>query len=169
MKGGFRNSEKFGFKYHTDLFKNEKGERIPIKRPRIEVVFRKYSEKTNPDTNPEFRAFALVDSGSDVCYIPKQIADILKLERNEENKKESIGVGKKIWTYRTKVYLEIVNKGRRIGVDMVEVAFPEKDPEGIELDINILLGRKGLFTNYEITFNDLSGYMLFKHIQKDNR
>jgi hypothetical protein len=165
---GFRDSDKFGFKYHTDLFKNEQGVIIPIKRPRIEVVFRKYSERTDPDTNPEFRAFALVDSGSDVCYLPKQIADILKLERNEENKKESVGVGKKIWTYRTKVYLEILNKGRRIGVDMVEVAFPEQDPEGIELDINILLGRRGLFSNYEITFNDQSQFIGFRRIKKDN-
>ncbi len=93
----------------------------------------------------------------------------MKLESDESNKKESIGVGSKISTYRTKVYLEIVNKGRRIGIDTVEMAFPEKDPEGIELERNILLGRSGLFTNYEITFNDHSQFMLFRRIKKNNR
>lgn len=169
MIGGDRQSDKFAFKYHTDLFKNNEGKVIPVKRPRIEVYLRKYSERADPERNPEFRAFALVDSGADVCHIPRQIASILKLELKEEDKKESIGVSGKFWNYRTKLYLEILNRNRRVGVDMVEVAVPEKDPEGIESDRNILLGRRGLFDNYEITFNDHSQVISFRRIQKNIR
>ena len=167
MTGGDRQSDKFSLKYHTDLFKNVEGKPIPVKRPRIEVIFRKYSERADPDKNPEFRTYALVDSGADICFISRQIANILKLELKEETKKEIIGVGGKFWTYRTKMYLEILNKNRRIGIDMVDVAVPEKDPEGIELERNILLGRHGLFDNYEITFNESSTYMVFRRIHKN--
>ena len=54
-------------------FENDTGKVIPIKRPRIEVVFRKFSEHAVPGTNPEFRTRALVDSGADICFIPKTV------------------------------------------------------------------------------------------------
>jgi len=167
--GGDRLSGKFSIKYHTDWFKDSEGRKVPVKRPRIEVVFRKYSESFDPDTNPEFRTFALVDSGADICYIPRQIADVLKLELKEESKKETVGAGSKFWTYRTKMYLEILYKNRRIGIDMVEVAVPEKDPEGIETERNILLGRRGLFDAYEITFYEPAQVLNFRRIEKNNK
>ncbi len=164
--GGDRQSGKFTFKYHTDMFKNSAGERVPVKRPRIEVYLRRYSEKADPENNPEFRAFALVDSGADICHVPRQIADILKLELDPATRKQSVGAGGKFWTYRTKMYLEILNKGRRVDVTMVDVVVTETDPDGVDPIVNILLGRSGLFDNFEITFNDPGQYLIFKHIQK---
>ena len=70
MLRGSRNSDKLHFKYKAVLVKNEDGKVIPIKRPSIEVIFRKFSEHTDPKTNPEFRTLALVDSGADICFIP---------------------------------------------------------------------------------------------------
>ncbi len=151
------------------MFKNSNGERKPVKRPRIEVYLRKYSETANPETNPEFRAFALVDSGADICHVPRQIANILKLELDPATRKESVGAGGKFWTYRTKMYVEILNKGRRVGIDMVEVVVTETDPVEVETAVNILLGRSGLFDKYEITFNDSAKILSFKHIEKRTR
>jgi len=162
MLRGSRNTNKLHFKYKSDLFKNDNGNVIPVKRPRIEVVFRKFSEHTNPETNPEFRTLALVDSGADICFIPRSIANILKLDIDEATKKESIGAGGKFTTYKTKVFLEIFYKGERIGVDTVDVVFPEKDPPNVEIKRNILIGRKGLFDKYQITFNEKQKTLDFK-------
>ena len=128
------------------------------------MCLKKFSEHVDPKTNPEFRTLALVDSGADVCFIPRSIANILTLELDEETKKESIGAGGKFTTYKTKVYLEIFYKGERIGVDTVDVVFPKADPPGVEIKRNILIGRKGLFSKYQITFNDKQQTLDFKKI-----
>ena len=103
-----------------------------------------------------------MDSGADICFIPRAIANILQLEVDEKSKKNSIGAGGKFTTYRSKMYLEILYKGQRIGIDTVDVAFPERDPIGVELKRNILIGRSGLFTKYQITFNDKQKAIDFK-------
>ena len=106
---------------------------------------------------------ALVDSGADICFIPRAIANILRLEVDEKSKKSSIGAGGKFTTYRSKMYLEILHKGQRVGIGTVDVAFPEHDPDGIEFQKrNILIGRSGLFTKYQITFNDKQKTIDFK-------
>lgn len=164
MVGGDRHADKTQFKYHVDWVEND-GKKQPIHRPRIEIVFRKNAERYDSKTNPEFRTHGLVDSGADICCIPRQIADILQLELKDETKKETIGANGKFWTYRATMHLEIVvDKGIRVPIGMVEVAVPEKDPEGIDLEKNILLGRKGLFTTYEITFNEVSQTVRFVKI-----
>ncbi len=167
MVRGDRFEEKPHYKYKVDSFKDENGVEVSRQRPRIEVVFRNHAERYDPKTNPEFRTYGLVDSGADVCFIPRTIAEILKLELKEESKKESIGAGGKFTTYKTEMYLEIVYKGKRIGIDTVDVMVSEKDPVGIELEKNILIGRKGLFDKYEITFNEPQKVMNFKKIHSD--
>jgi len=168
MVRGFRSSDKMHFSYHVDWIK-EKGKKIPKHRPRIEIVLRKNSEKADLETNPEFRAHGLVDSGADICFLPRVIANILKLDLKEEKKKESVSASGKFWTYRTQMYLEIMDKGRRIGVDMVEVAVNEKDPEDLNPEEGILLGRQGLFENYEIIINEKSRFVKLKRISKSTR
>lgn len=145
--------EKMRFKYRTDFVKNDAGKRIPVPRPRIEVVFRKYPDKYDKDTNPEFRTSGLVDSGADISFMPKQIAQILKLDLDESTKKKSKSASEEFFTYRAKAYLEILYNKQRIGVDMIEVAVPEEDKISGEISHRVLLGRDGLFDKYEITFN----------------
>lgn len=163
---GFRSSDRMHFKYHVDWVK-EGDKQVPKHRPRIEIVLRKFSERYNPKTNPEFRTHGLIDSGADICFIPRKIADLLTLELKEATKKKSTGVNGKFWTYRTKMYLEILDKGRRIGIDTVEVVVPENDPDDIDLEKNILIGRGGLFENYEITFNEMLRFIILKKISKN--
>lgn len=164
---GFRSTDKMHFKYHVDWADNEdKTKKIPVHRPKIEVVLRKFSERYDPKTNPEFRIHALVDSGADICFIPREIATILQLDLDEKTKKETTGANGKFWTFRAKMYLEVVDKGKRIGVDTVEVAVLEKDPDDIEAEKNILIGRRGLFNKYEITFNETYLHINFKKISE---
>jgi len=168
MIRGFRSSDKMHFNYHVDWVKEE-GKKIPIHRPRIEIVLRKFSERYNAKTNPEFRTHGLIDSGADICFLPRTIANVLKLDLKEEKKKEATGANGKFWTYRTKMYLEIMDKGKRIGVDMVKVAVNEKDPKDLNPEEGILLGRQGLFDNYEITINEKSQFVKLKRISKSSR
>jgi len=168
MVRGFRSSDRMHFNYHVDWVE-EKGKKVPKHRPRIEIVLRKFSERYNPKTNPEFRTHGLIDSGADVCFLPRVIANVLKLDLKEEKKKEATGANGKFWTYRTEMYLEIIDKGRRIGVDTVEVAVNEKDPKDLNPEKGILLGRQGLFDNYEITINEKSRFVKLKRISKSAR
>ena len=168
MVGGDRSVDKMKFKYSTDWRLDENQKRIPVRRPRIEVIFRKNSETRDIETNPEFRTHGLVDSGADICLLPRQIADILKVDLSKSKKTETTGAGGKFTTYQTKIYLEIFYRNKSVGVDMVDVSIPEKDPEGIVIEQNVLLGRRQLFKKYEITFNEYEKTILFKKIQKNN-
>lgn len=153
MIGGDRSADKMRFKYRTDFVKDETGKKRPVPRPRIEIVFRKYPDAYDKEKNPEFRTSGLVDSGADISFIPKQIADILQLDRDEKTKKKSKSASEEFYTYRANVYLEVIYKGRRVGIDSVEVAIPEKDKLEGEVEHRVLLGRQGLFDKYEIIFN----------------
>lgn len=165
MTLGSRHHDKMKFKYHTEWFEDENKKQIPIKRPKIEIVFRKNAETKNIDTNPEFRTHGLVDSGADVCFIPRKIADILQIDLTGAKKEASTGVGGKINTYKTKIYLEVIYRNMPVGIDMVDVTIPEKDPDDIDFKQNILLGRSQLFKKYEITFNESKKTIEFKRIK----
>jgi predicted aspartyl protease len=168
MVRGNRSEDKMKFKYHTDWFLDENKKRIPVRRPRIEIILRKNSE-VKSSSNPEFRTHGLVDSGADICLVPRQIADVLQIDLNSAQKKESTGADGKFDTYQTQVYLELVYRNIPVGIEMVDVSIPEKDPDGIDLDQNILLGRRDLFKKYEITFNEVDKTILFKKIQPNSR
>jgi len=52
---------------------------------------------------------------------------------------------------------------------MVDVSIPEKDPEGIDIQQSVLLGRSHLFQKYEITFNEYEKTIMFKRITPKNK
>lgn len=168
MVGGDRGSEKMHFKYIVEMIEDEKtGKMIPsIPRPKIEVVFRKYSEAKDLELNPEFRTHGLVDSGADTSFLPRQIAEILKLPLEEKDKKKSKSASEEFWTYRTKVHLEIMYSGRKIPVGTVDVSVPEKPALSGDVEKMVLLGRSCFFDQYEITFNDSSKVINFKKLSK---
>ena len=151
MLRGSRHTGRLHFKYSTDRFENSN---VLIKRPRIDVIFRKFPERAVPEKNPEFTTLALVDSGADVCFISRTIANALRLDIDEKSKQTSTGAGGEFTTYRSKMYLEILYKGQRIGIDTVDVLFPESDPVGVHFRKNVLIGRSGLFDKYVVTFNN---------------
>jgi hypothetical protein len=170
MVGVDRIQEKMHFKYITESFIDKaSGNKVHfIPRPKMEVVFRKYPDAKNPDTNPEFRIFGLIDSGADISYMPRQIAEILKLDLDDSSKKESKSASESFWTFRTKVHLEIIYGARRIPVGIIDVLIPEKYELGEDIEKKILLGRNGLFNHYEITFNeDAKTFTLKKHYRQE--
>lgn len=40
---GSRFEDRLHFKYRADTFEDDDGKRVPVKRPRIEVIFRKFA------------------------------------------------------------------------------------------------------------------------------
>ncbi len=87
------------FGYYSDYVQDDEGNDTVTKRPRIEIVLRKHPDPANISTNPEFRAFGLVDSGADVSFIPKKIADMLCLELDESTIKEASSASGEFETY----------------------------------------------------------------------
>jgi hypothetical protein len=171
MVGGERFQEKMNFKYVTESFIDKDGKPVNfVPRPKIEVIFRKYSDAKDSETNPEFRIFGLVDSGADISYIPRQIAEILKLNLDESTKKESKSASESFWTFKTQVHLEIIYESRKIPVGIIDVLVPEKYDLGEDIEKKVLLGRSGLFNHYSITFNeDTKNLVLKKHYAQDKK
>ena len=142
------------FRYKSERFKNKQGKEVTVKKPRIEIFLRKDSSPPNPSTNPEYRSYATVDSGADFTFIPKQIADILQLDLNEEKKEGIITVAGKSFAYRSEAYLEIMYKKNRVPIGFIEVLVTEGDASQPYIDRLFVLGRFGFFDKFEITFNE---------------
>ncbi len=142
------------FEYHSDH--NRDDEENAVKRPRIEIVMRKSRDPVSASTNPEFRTFGLVDSGADISFIPRSIAEILRLDLDDATIKTTEGASGEFNTYRATMYLEAVCKEHRVDVGMVDVAVPQTDQITRDLGRHILIGRNGLFDKYEIMFNEAS-------------
>lgn len=164
MVGGDRATDKMHFRYRkVDWIDPDTKEKRTRNRPQIEVIFRKNAE-IKSEENPEFRIFGLVDSGADNCFLPRQIADILKLELDEAKKKTSKSASGDFSTIPSEVHLEILYKNRRVVVGMVSVSVQVEYADEEDVINIVLLGRSELFLKYEITFNDLENTINFKKI-----
>ncbi|MGQ0639146.1 MAG: hypothetical protein ACT4N1_07375 [Nitrososphaerota archaeon] len=165
-----RKFEKLRYKYYNDHGKDPETNQDKVTaRPKIEVVFRKNSGVKNLDTNPEMRVYGLVDFGADITFIPRQIAEILKLDLDEKTKKTSKSASEDFITYRTTIYVELIYDGIHIPIGDVETAIPEKSASSKDVEKMILLGRNSVFSQYVITFNDPAKAMEFRKLhQKQN-
>lgn len=162
-----RKLEKLRYKYYNDHGKDpETNQDKIVARPKIEVSFRKNSGTKDLETNPEIRVYGLVDSGADITFIPRQIAEILKIELDEKTEKTSKSASEDFTTYRTRVFMEIIYDGMHIPIGDVETAIPEKPASSKDVEKMILLGRNSVFAQYVITFNEPSKGMEFKKIQQ---
>ena len=146
--------DKLKFDYHGDSVPNsDTSARKPrievVRRPKIEVVFRKNASPAT-QTNPEFKGYGLLDSGADITYIPKKIADLIKLNLDRSTLKETTSASGSFKTFRNCVYIELVFKKTRIPIGYVDIAISDSQI-GNDED-KILLGRNGIFKEYEITF-----------------
>lgn len=165
-----RKFEKLRYKYYNDHGKDpETNHDKIVARPKIEVAFRKNSGSIDLETNPNIRVYGLVDSGADITFIPRQIAEILKIELDEKTKKTSKSASEDFITYRTTLYMEIIYDGIHIPIGDVETAIPEKFAPSKDVEKMILLGRNSVFNHYVITFNECAKAMEFKKSpQKQN-
>lgn len=162
-----RKFEKLRYKYYNDHAKDPETNQDKVTaRPKIEVAFRKNSGAKDLETNPEMRVYGLVDSGADITFIPRQIAEILKIDLDEKTKKTSKSASEDFTTYRTTVYMELIYEGIHIPIGDVETAIPEKFAPSKDVEKMILLGRNSVFSQYTITFNDPTKAMEFKKLQQ---
>ncbi len=81
--------DKMTFEYLIDWNAGKDGKKVPTRRPRVEVILRKNAKDVN---DVGFRTNGLVDSGADVCLIPRRVADALKMDLSHAKKSNSAGV-----------------------------------------------------------------------------
>ena len=74
-----RKKDKLYFKYKSLPRWDKEGKLFYVKKPCIEVIFRKYSESKD-EQNREIRLNALIDSGADWSFLPLEIAETLRLD-----------------------------------------------------------------------------------------
>lgn len=160
-----RRADKIVFKYKVIPRWNEHGEPIIVKKPVIEVTFRRFSESKGKN-NREIRMLALVDSGADISFIPLEIAQTLRLDIDESDNK-ILTIAGITSVYQTKVYVEIPIRGKRpVDVGMIHAdVMPHESGEHIPE--YIILGRRDFFEKFEITINETAQTIMLKDIHKD--
>lgn len=148
-----RSSDKLNFRYKTEYAPTPDGDYVPVEKPKIEVIFRRFSE-TKREDNKEFRTFALIDSGADCSFMPKQIAELLHLDIDESDQRiYTINGETNVWT--SKVHVEIPLCGKRpVQVGMIDIDIMPHDVEEKYLQKLIILGRKDFFEKFSITINE---------------
>jgi len=119
-----------------------------IRRPSIPITFIGPSESID--------AIALIDSGADISLIPKEMAEVLGLDTAGEFK-WAYGVGGKVRTVERHLRLKIGRDHETYTLDLpVKVII-----DGY--DLSPLLGRKGFFEHFEITFSEAQEKIWLKH------
>lgn len=122
------------FKYKS-IKRPDKNE---VKTPSIPIML-----KGNSPTWIEF--VALLDSGADLSVIPQDVAELLNLDLSGKKEKSS-GIGGEVEVINTKMTLNIKKKHEDYTfVIPVQVILGESK-------VPILLGRKGFFDQFKITF-----------------
>lgn len=89
---------------------DKNGKLIFIKKPAIEITFRKFSEAKSPD-NRELRLNALVDSGADRSFLPKEVAEALRLDIQTTDQR-ILTIAGDTDVFESKVYAEIQRYGK---------------------------------------------------------
>jgi hypothetical protein len=141
----------FPFKPHPALRKKKNLQDLTL-YPLIPIFLYYKGKKTWPIEG-------LLDSGADKTFIPKGVADYLRLpELGEEN---STGATGKTKTSLTKVGLIIGRGGRECDFGYVDAVFDKTSH-----DSPILIGRTPVFDEYQIIFEKYNNRL--KLIPKEN-
>ncbi|MGB9002754.1 MAG: aspartyl protease family protein [Nitrosotalea sp.] len=142
------------------------GKLIHVKKPVIEVTFRKFSEAKNSE-NREIRMNALIDSGADWSFLPREIATTLHLDIDTADER-ILTIAGDINVYNSKVYVEIPRFGKLpIPVGFVNVHVMPHEVGETQVPHFVILGRKDFFEKFEITINESAQYIILKDIHKD--
>jgi hypothetical protein len=93
---------------------------------------------------------AIIDSGSDISYIPKWVSDALGIKIKGKTDFVDTINGK------IKVVEDFVNVAIRHGKDVERFVLPVDIPVDEEHTDEIIIGRKGFFDRFDITFKENS-------------
>jgi hypothetical protein len=161
-----RRKDKLFFRYKSVPKWDNDGNPIRNKKPVIEVVFRKYSDPKNPETNREIRLLALVDSGADWSFLPLEIAEILRLDMDKDGVK-ILTIAGEADVYQSKVHVEIpLTSHFPLQVGTVNVHIMPYEV-GKNYQQFVILGRKDFFEKFEITINETGQYVTLKDLHKE--
>ena len=118
-----------------------------IRKPEVEI--RLYNPN---DESRSMRLSMLIDSGADVSFIPKTVADILELDFSEGTARARSASG---WFEKidTKVGMKLIHKRREYDLGVVPVIVPSTDViDGEEMPTAALFGRVPHFDTFHISF-----------------
>jgi len=160
-----RQADKIVFKYKVIPRWDENGNPIIVKKPVIEVTFRRFSDSKSKD-NREVRMLALIDSGADISFIPLEIAQTLRLDIDESDLKIMTIAGITN-VFQTKVHVEIPIKGKRpVPVGMIHADVMPHET-GDDAPTYVILGRRDFFDKFEVTFNEAAQTITLRDIHRD--
>jgi hypothetical protein len=161
-----RGTDRLHFHYRALPHWDKNGKIIYIKKPAIEITFRKYSEKKGSD-NRELRLNALVDSGADRSFLPKEIADALRLDIQTTDQR-ILTIAGETNVLESKVYAEIQRYGKLpMPIGFINVFVMPHTVKEIQVPHFVILGRKDFFEKFEVTINETSQYITLRDIHKD--
>ncbi len=132
----------FNFKYRPIILRGGS----KIYRPLIPITFN--------GSKSSFDALAILDSGSDITIIPKEIAEVIGIDCKNENSISGIS-GSPIKAKEGKVNV-IFGKDREIYSFDIPVLIPDK--EGLA----VIVGRAGFFQQFKITFDEYKERIEFR-------
>lgn len=92
------------------------------------------------------------------------MAEIIGLDLDDTTVKTTRSASGEFSTYRTTMYLEIVYNEKRVDLGSVEVVVPETDPKTKNVVEPTLIGRRGFFDKYIITFDEAQKIISLTHI-----
>ena len=97
----------------------------------------------NPKTSIELPVFGLIDSGASETLLRSQIGEELGIDIESGERVEFQGVGGITFGYRHKVLLRLVDEKKEHEIKCAFTPLP---------GIPALLGERGFFENYKVTF-----------------
>src|SRR3989338_502234 len=107
-------------------------------------ILRPFADVILQNEGKELLYHMIVDSGADLTLIPKSVGDYLGFKIDNDSIKEVKGVGEQnVQIVLKKINLQIGNK--KIEADIALCLIEE---------VPLVLGRKDVFDNFEITFKD---------------
>ena len=119
---------------------------------------------TISDSKRSIGTAALVDSGADVSMISLDWAEILELDLHK-TPTEAVGIGGTVRTIDTVARIK-VEKGRERYDFTIPVAVLLPSENGTETDdMPIILGRKGFFDKFVISFHEAREKVTLKRVQ----
>ncbi len=161
-----RGTDKLYFHYKSLPRWTADGKLIHVKKPVIEITFRKFSEAKSIE-NREMRLNALIDSGADWSFLPKEIATALRLDVDTKDER-ILTIGGNTTVYASKVYAEIPHFAKLpVPIGMVNVHVMPHEIDAKQMPNFVILGRKDFFEKFEVTINETAKTIMLKDIHKD--
>ncbi len=126
---------------------------------------RSLPDPANKMDNPEYKFFILVDSGADITYVPREVAETLNLNLDSNKMGKTNSASNEFKTFKTTIYAEIIRNGERVTIGQIPIVVPEEymnPTDNEDVKNSILLGRHMVFEKFLIIFNEAEHKVIFR-------